>query len=255
MAEQGTYDLTRFELPDMIRLGTELRELGAGARSMQEVADRTVRFLLERLTDRAGDKALALARFYKTFPCRELDEERRAFATSVLDVGLGDETPCLTLLASAGAEPDWNDIARSRGHRAIPLPSPAIVEQFPMISQLITQFGLSPADVIAPSRELFVEAEQRAYNVFYVADARGSAHVPAQADFVEPYGIASVLGFGGLLPPRDLFAVILFSTVPIPRSVADMFSTVSLNVKLAVLPFARGPVFEPVGVTGPEVTS
>jgi hypothetical protein len=60
---------------------------------------------------------------------------------------------------------------------------------------------------------------------------------------VIPYGIRSVLGFGGILHTGDLFAVIIFSKVPIVRNTAELFKTLALNVKIALLPFAAGPVF------------
>lgn len=53
------------------------------------------------------------------------------------------------------------------------------------------------------------------------------------------YGIQSVLGFGGLLASGDLFAVILFSKVAISPDAADQFRVVGLNLKIAILPFAR----------------
>ena len=46
-----------------------------------------------------------------------------------------------------------------------------------------------------------------------------------------------------MLPGRDLFAVILFSRVPIPRSTAELFRPLALCVKIALLPFVNGPVF------------
>lgn len=67
--------------------------------------------------------------------------------------------------------------------------------------------------------------------------------MPAQEGFVLPYGVRSVLGFGGLLPGGDLFVVILFSRVPISREVADLFRPLALSAKLAVLPFTAGPIF------------
>ena len=62
------------------------------------------------------------------------------------------------------------------------------------------------------------------------------------SSFVVPYAIESVLGFGGLLATGDLFAVIMFSKVPIPPDVADQFRVVALNLKVAILPFARKPL-------------
>jgi hypothetical protein len=60
---------------------------------------------------------------------------------------------------------------------------------------------------------------------------------------VIPHGIRSVLGFGGVLPSGDLFAMILFSRVRIPREIAELFKTLSLNVKVALLPFVDRRVF------------
>ena len=78
---------------------------------------------------------------------------------------------------------------------------------------------------------------QRTFNVFHVAEAVGSPSIPAQQDFVIPAGIRSCLGFGGMLPRGDLFALIMFSRVSIPYKTAAMFKTLSLSVKSAILPF------------------
>jgi hypothetical protein len=79
--------------------------------------------------------------------------------------------------------------------------------------------------------------------VFYVDRAEGSPYIPAQTEFVQPQRIQSVLGFGGLLPSGELFATILFTRTYIPREVADLFKTLALNVKVALLPFVDRRVF------------
>jgi hypothetical protein len=50
-------------------------------------------------------------------------------------------------------------------------------------------------------------------------------------------GIASTVGFGGMLPSGNLFAVIMFCKAPVDAVVASMFRTISLSAKLALLPF------------------
>ena len=115
-----------------------------------------------------------------------------------------------------------------------------MIERSPMISQLVRQFGLEPATVIGADSSLLVDLEQKSYNVFHVPVARESPYVPAQAEFVVPYGIRSVIGFGGMLPSGNLFAVILFTRVPIPQEIADLFRPLALSVKLAILPFESG---------------
>lgn len=80
--------------------------------------------------------------------------------------------------------------------------------------------------------------------VFHVAEARDSPFIVAQEDFVLPYGIESVVGFGGMMTTGDLFATILFSKVPVSSSVADHFKVIGLNLRVAMLPIARKPLFD-----------
>ena len=147
------------------------------------------------------------------------------------------EMKCLTLLATVGENPEWNSRRTSKGHKAIPLPSEQTVHQIPMIRNLIAQLGLSIGMVIKPDPKLLLDTEQKTYNVFYVPDALGSPDIPAQQEFVVPCGIKSVLGFGGVFPSGDIFAIIMFVRVPITEEVADLFKTLALNIKIAVLPF------------------
>lgn len=239
------YDLSRFSLGDMTRCGIELRRAGVGAASMEEVADRIVRYLYERLGDSSRQaRACALARVFITLPFDALGSDERGFVESVL--GHAPESrgmKCLTLLATAGDEPAWNSRHMSAGHRALPLPSATAVARSPMIAQLIRQLGVEIATLLSADGRLMVDNEQHTFNVFHVEHAQGSPYIPAQAEFVLPHGIRSVLGFGGLLPTGELFATIVFSRTHIPREVADLFKTLALNVKVALLPFVDRRVF------------
>jgi serine phosphatase RsbU (regulator of sigma subunit)/anti-sigma regulatory factor (Ser/Thr protein kinase) len=80
------------------------------------------------------------------------------------------------------------------------------------------------------------------FEVFHVPVAAGSREVPDQG-FVRRYGVSSVLGFGGLLPDGDVFSVVLFSRVPVSRDVADLFRTVAVAARLALLPTVSAPLF------------
>ncbi|HEY4025040.1 MAG TPA: hypothetical protein VGO86_01310, partial [Candidatus Dormibacteraeota bacterium] len=59
---------------------------------------------------------------------------------------------------------------------------------------------------------------------------------PAQEEFVRPFGIRSVLGFGGLLGRQDLYAVIIFAKAPIPRASAALFRAIAHSAKAALQP-------------------
>ncbi|MFQ5594216.1 MAG: sensor histidine kinase [Anaerolineae bacterium] len=239
------YDLTSFTLKDMTDCGAALRKLDSGATSMEEVANQIVRYLYDHLVDgQSGEKSCALVRFFKTHPYNELHPELRECVHQIL--GMHPELPemkCLTLLATAGVKPEWNVRQMSIGHKVHPLPSPDMVAQYPMVSQLIEQFGLELDAMLQPDPALLVDLERKTFNVFHVPKAAGSPYVPDQEDFVIPFGIQSVLGFGGMLPSGELFAVILFSKVHIPRETAELFKTLALSVKTAVLPFEGTTVF------------
>ena len=103
-----------------------------------------------------------------------------------------------------------------------------------MIASLIEQFGLHISDVVRPKLQTEPELIEKNYNVFHVEHAVGSPYIPAQSDFVVPYGIASVVGFGGVLGSGDLYAGILFSRVHIPSESAKRFRSLALALRAAL---------------------
>jgi hypothetical protein len=223
----------------MTELGGVLRRFGDDAGTMEEVANRVVRHLFENATDPStGRRACVLVRFFKTHPYGELDSELREAASAMMP---GQEpTPsmkCLTLLATAGEKPEWNRLKSSVGHQAIPLLSAEMLAQAPMISNLLHQLGVKVSVLLNPNSEILVDSQPSSFNVFYVPEAIGSPHIPAQEEFAIPFGLKSVLGFGGMLPSGEIFAVILFCSVDVPPQTADLFKTLALNVKLAVMSF------------------
>jgi hypothetical protein len=235
-----TLDLRTFELHDMLRCGLEIRREARDSPSLEQVAERVVRYLYEAFRDPGtGEHQLALVRFYRTHPYRELDPDLRVVARMALGTTPRDEgLKCLTLLASAGAESDWNDRRRSRAHRAIPLANATVVERAPMISRLLEQMGMDVGRLLQTDTSLLPDAEGRTYNIFYVENAAGSPYIPAQVEFVNAYGIRSVVGFGGILR-GELFAIIMFSRVPIPQTAAGRFRNIALEVKAVAHPVEK----------------
>lgn len=239
----------------MTECSAALRSVGAGAVSMEEVAFKIVHYLDGHLVDEeTGEKACVLIRLFKTHPWGDLDEELQEFARNVL--GNQPASPvmkCLVMLAGAGTKTEWHSRKDSREHKALPLPSESFIEAFPMIRQLIQQLGLEVNTVLHPDPAIVVDMSQTTYNVFWIPEAVGSKYVPAQEDFVIPFGVRSVIGFGGILPSGNLFAVIMFCKVPVPRETAEMFRTLALSVKLALLPFDGKVIFaEPSRTPGEE---
>lgn len=244
VSAQAMYDLARFTLADLVRCGRDIRHLGAASGAMEETAGLIVRYLYEHFVDRdSGRPICVLIRLFKTHPFGELSDDLRAFAQSLApSATLSAETKCLTLLATIGEEPRWNMRQNSQRHKAIPLLDEA-VNDIPMISGLLGQLGVKLSDFTVVKPEIIGDLKQIVINVFHVPLARNSPLIPAQQEFVMRYGVESVLGFGGILPDGSLFTVIMFARVPIPPPTAQMFRTIALNVKMALLPSLPGRVF------------
>lgn len=233
------YSLARFSLLEMTECSAVLRQLGEQSRSLRDVTARTVEYLYSTLGDPdTGIRDCVLVRCFKTISYGRLDPATQKIAREKLGGILPfPDLKCFTLMATAGEQPEWNQVERSYRYRVIPMVNADFVKQFPMFSQLLHQFGVSTVFDVTPQGEWLVDMEEKTYNVFYVPDAVGNPYVPVQDDFVRKYGVKSVLCFGGMLPSRDLFAVILFSRTPVPRDTATLCKSLALSMKTSLLAF------------------
>jgi signal transduction histidine kinase len=243
------FDLVHFSLEDVVHCGGSWQRAAAPARSFEEAAGAIVQRLYQDFGAEGG-RAFVLVRLFVTQAFGKLPQDLREFARR-LAAGrpLSVDQKCLVLVASAGDCPEWNSRQGSIGHRAIPLESERLPIDFPMVSQLLAQLG---AIISGSNGGIILEQFQRTYNVFYVRHALGSRHVVDQERFVRPFGVRSVIGFGGALPSGETFAVVAFSRVEIPPQVAQLFRYLALNAKLALLPFDSPPY---LGTGMPEPTS
>ena len=239
------YDLTRFTQSEATECGNALRALGSAASSMETAANNIVQHLYNNIIYlETNEKACALIRFYKTHPYGQLASGLQEFASGIMGGALeSQDKKCLTMMATAGEHADWNSRSTSSGHRAIPLASADFVGGIPMIAQLVSQFGIEMGSVISPDPNVIGDLARQTFNTFHIADVVDNPYIPAQDDFVKPYGVKSVLGLGGVLSSGELFVVIMFSKVSIPASTASSFRDLSANVKEAVEPFVGGAVF------------
>ncbi|MBU7583494.1 MAG: HAMP domain-containing histidine kinase [Nostoc sp. TH1S01] len=239
------YNLNQFTLRNMSECGLALRQLGKNVETMEEAGNEIIQYLYENfIDDETQNKSCALIRLFKTHCYGQLTPELQASARQLLKDGeIFPDLKCLTLLATAGEQPEWNSRHQSQGHKAIPLAHENAIASIPMVSQLIHQLGLDPGTVIKPDPSLMVDIEQQMYNVFHIPDALGSPYIPAQREFVIPFQIKSVVGFGGLLPSGNMFVVMMFLKVAISRATLELIRPLALSVKTALLPFDDGKIF------------
>jgi signal transduction histidine kinase len=236
-----SYQLEHFSLTDMMRCGAEIRgmvrgvEAGAGPapdgdNAHTALAARLVHHLHQNMLAEDGRRAFALVRLFETRRFDQLEEKLAEYISSQ-SPDLMPHTRCLSLLATAGDLEEWNHVASSADHRVIPLPSPMAVERLPMISQLIRQLGFQVGGILKPTPGILLRTTM---GVFHVPEARGSPYIPAQAAFVEPHQIRSAVGFGDVLADGRLFAVIMFSRVPVTGEVATLLSHLAHSTRMAL---------------------
>jgi two-component system NtrC family sensor kinase len=227
-----------------IRLSPRMRAaptLEACARAVCEVLHEEL-----RVADGPGDPAAcALVRCFKTHALGVLDPPLRQYASTLADVGdcTAHDLPCLVLLASAGDEPAWRSRHTAGRHRLIPLPSQAALDQMPMVAGIFRDFNVSLDDVCARGGGLASNAP-KVYDLFHVEDAADSPRVPDQEGFVRPYGIRSVIGFGGSLRHGDMFAILCFTKVAVPVAAAQHVRRLALDVTTSFFRFGDDEVFD-----------
>ncbi|GAC1409471.1 MAG: hypothetical protein NVSMB57_02170 [Actinomycetota bacterium] len=242
--DEHRVSLPSFSLADMLDCAARMRDMGGNCYSMEDVAQSLCSWLFKHFTDGHGGPAFRLVRLYKSHPYHALPHDLQGFASTAAGIAEPDSMlRCLCLLGSVGSLPAWNDRRYSSGHKAIPLVSEEVVARSPMIAQLFTQMGVSVGTAIAPDPKIVLDLQEKSFNVFHVEDAVGSPLIPAQEEFVVPHNVRSAIGFGGVLPTGDLFAMVMFSTIPVKRDVAQLFRSLALSAKLALLPFTHGPTF------------
>ena len=240
------FDLRQLSVADTLSCSAQLRLAIDGQATVEATARKACSFLYTAFADVEGKTAIPLVRLYITHPYAKLPPEDQRFAGKLLNAPAArwPLLKCLTLLATRGDQEDWNDRTRSRGHRAIPLPTTATLEQAPMIAQLFLQMGVELSNVLRAEPVLFPDLARKTYNVFHVPKALGSAYIPAQDEFVRRHAIESVVGFGGALPWGEHFAVVLFSRAVISTKVASRFKSFALDLKARMLKLTIDNVFE-----------
>ncbi len=228
-------DLSALGLGPLVRLVSGLRDLSEGCTSVEEFAQAACALLHQSLVDGRDSRQTALVRFYGTAQLAALPAAERDFVAALGSTcPLPDDTTCLTLLGTAGTEPAWNDRTRSRGHRVVPLPDTAAVDELPMVAALLGQLGIDAEALTRASSDVVLPSDAEDYRIFHVPQAQDSPLIPAQ-DFVHEHGIASAVGFGGALPTGEVYAVVLFSTVPVGLLTAQLLGTVALSTSLACM--------------------
>lgn len=198
---------------------------------------------------------IVLARVFTTVPFGKLPDANQEFVRNLASTArvtdlLKDQMPVLSLIGTAGANPNWNDRRRSVGHVGIPLASGDFIASIPMMSRLLKQLGMNLDWIDRWDRAIIGESVSRLGGTFYVkeaateVDANGKKIIASQ-DFVAENKVGTVFGFGGgYLATPDFAVFIIFTRGTVEKSTVDQFKSLAGKFKAATTPLAaQGKIF------------
>jgi hypothetical protein len=167
-----------------------------------------------------GEPSLALVRVYRLTDVKDLPAEARAVVSA-------DDRSVMALTGTYGMEEAWCDRKQSVGHKAIPLSAIAIPNKIPMFYEVLRQMGAKKLADLRQTQDL-LPLLTKPDGTFHIPDVPSSSAIPAQTNFVQPYGIKSLVGFGGAIKGQgsntSLYLLYVFARVPISAEVAAQFN-------------------------------
>lgn len=159
--------------------------------------------------------AFALFRIFRLGQHDDLPWAWRELADPAVDT-------MLMLMGTAGIEAAWNDRLQSQSHKVIPIDD----NLSPMFKAAFEQTALDPR----LSTELEALAVDTFTNYFHVEVVSDNDAVPDQEQFVKPYNIASMVGFGSRFLSGAAYLAVGFSVQPVSPEAVRRFSEMTIFV-------------------------
>lgn len=207
------------------RLGKQfLYDYGKQFKSFESAAQQCVTDIFQQFVGEDGSPAFALVRIFRAGRCQEVPSDLQA----LIDRSIPSY---LCLMGSYGLESAWCDRYQSKTRRAIPITS----GMSPMFKGVFKEMGFQWEDNsgdMVPSGSSIDLAMTR---YFYIPQADQSSYITDLANFIEPYGIQSVVAFGSPFLSRAAYTLIAFSHYAITPENAEIFAglTVYISTLLA----------------------
>ncbi|MDF0667170.1 MAG: hypothetical protein P0119_13985 [Nitrospira sp.] len=237
MSENTHSDPSALTLREATQCASRIIRFGTGAASVETVSQLLSEYLYDHFRVPAtGAPALLLSRVFVTRPLDTLEPHLKIMAEGMAGAyELSRQARCCVLMGSCGQFHFWCHPRLSTRFGCVPLESPGFNTRMPMFSYLLDQLEIGSLSAQQHDAAFLLSDLDRAFNVFHIEEALGHPFIPAQAEFVQQYGVKSVIGFGGRLPSGEAFAAVLFSAVHIPPAAANHFRVIALSVYLTFL--------------------
>lgn len=187
----------------------------------EEASQRIVESLYQSFVDERP--YLSLVRIYRLCAYDELAPELQSMTT--------EDTPyVMALTGTYGEEEAWCNRHYSQGHKLIPVKPSTVRSQIPMFEKMLVDSMGVDLDVLYETGDPVAATKGGLSGLFHVPVAEHSPVIPAQEGFVIPYGIESVVGFGGIMAGTasryTMYVLYAFSKQPINYEAAARFQEI-----------------------------
>ena len=226
----------QLSIAKIIELSKHIKEKCINLSSFEEVAQELMEIFYSSCVIEDGRSPYVLVRFFKSCAYDKLPDDIRDYIHNKESKGdFISGSKYLTLLGSYGELDNWRNRNLSQNYKAFPIHDEHMLDKFPMLSAVFDQIGLNLSHLKQSDKSILINDYHKQYGVFCVENAEGSKLIPKQAEFVKPYSVKSVFGFGGLYSTSNVYAVLVFSRERFSRKDAQLFLSLNPAIKQVTL--------------------
>ncbi|MCF6147646.1 MAG: PAS domain S-box protein [Candidatus Kuenenia sp.] len=231
-------NLNQLSVIEILKLSEFIKEKCCALSCLENAAQEITKILYESFTTDSGKRPFALVRFFSTDSYNTLPEDIQTYIQYKEQRKIqSSEDRYLTLLGTYGDREEWRSRKDSKDCQAFSLSDPHFYSKFPMLSAVFRQIGIERISGPQLDTGILVKEQHKRLSSFCVEDAVESKFIPKQSEFVKPFAIQSVFGFGGIYPAGSAYVMIIFSKEKISKENSSVFLSLNPAVKQITLPY------------------
>ncbi len=229
-------DFNQLSIAQIFRLSKYIKKNCGNLTSLEAAAQELTRILHSSFVIEGEKNPFVLVRFFKSCSYRELPVNIKKYIhDKELKENLSEDNKYLTLLGSYGELDNWMERKLSVNYKAFPIHDEHMLAKFPMLSAVFEEIGLKLPHIKETDKSILIQDYHKQYGLFCVENAEGSKLIPKQEEFVKPYSVRSVFGFGGIYSTSNVYAVLIFSRERLNKKDARIFLSLNPAIKQTTL--------------------
>ena len=236
MSDKVKINIKKLTLTKVFELSQFIKDKCKDISTLEDSAQELVKIMCQSLVTDNGQSAIVLSRFFKSCSYSDLPDDIKGYIKQKEGRNrISPQDKYLTLLGTWGDLEEWRNREKSKNHKAFSINDKDMFYKIPMLSAVISQIGFKMPTTIEPYEKIIVDKQDIDYGVFYVEEAKDSKFIHTQSEFVVPFGVKSIFGFGGNYASTNFYAVIVFCREHISEDIVRLFLSLNPVIKLLTL--------------------